>query len=363
MLSKFVLMLVIVAALVGGLSYTKYHQIQEMKAKFSVPQPPTAVAVARAKVVAWQKSIAGTGTLTALQDVAVTNEVPGIVAALHFESGQQVHQGDPLVTLESSVDHAELTGLIAEKNLTEVQFERAAKLVRDHTMAQSQYDETAARRDRAAADVLAKQAQIAKKTIRAPFNGTLGIRKINLGQYLKVGAGIVQLQLLNPIYLDSAVPERFLPQIRLGQEVSVRVQAYGKENFSGRITAIESGIDPATRMVRVRADLLNSDLRLRPGMFAEVEAIEADSAPTLVVPETAITYSPYGNTVFVVSKTADGLTVERKQIETGEARDGLVAISKGLAAGEQVVSVGQNKLRNGLNVTIVSESELEAPAK
>ncbi|MGH8596148.1 MAG: efflux RND transporter periplasmic adaptor subunit, partial [Gammaproteobacteria bacterium] len=271
--------------------------------------------------------------------------------------------GDPLVTLDSTVDAAVLAGLAAEQRLAEVQYARATKLVRDKTMAQSQHDEIAARRDRTKADVLAQQARITKKTIRAPFSGTLGIRRVDLGDYLEAGSSIVPLQTLNPIFLDSAAPGKYLPMLALGQELYVKVQAYPEERFVGRITAIEPGIDPATRMVRVRAELDNPDQRLRPGMFADVEALQNTDQPVLVIPATAVTYSPYGNSVFVVIDGNAGATVDRRQIETGASQNGTTAVTKGLTVGERVVTVGQNKLRNGMPVKIVPSAVVTATAE
>lgn len=362
MLLRVLLMLVLVASLAGGLAYAKWRQMEAMQARFAVPQPPTQVAVATVEQIAWQRRIRGTGSLTAVQDVFVTNEVPGIVTALHFDSGQRVAQGAPLMNLDAAVDAAVLAGLVAERRLAELQFERAATLVKDRTLSRSQYDEAAARRARVAADVVAQQAQIAKKTVRAPFAGTLGIRRVDLGEYLAAGSPIVSLQTLSPIYLDSAIPERYLPKLVPGQTVALRVQAWGDERFSGRLVAIEPGVDPATRMVRVRAEFPNADERLRPGMFAEVEAIENTQQHVLVVPATAITYTPYGNSAFVVTPGKDGMTVERRQVETGETRDGKVAVLGGLAAGDQVVAVGQNRLRNGMRVEIVPDDTLERAA-
>lgn len=362
MLLRVLLMLAVVAALAGGLAVTKWRQITAMQAQFAVPQPPTPVAVVSVEKTAWQRRIRGTGSLTAVQDVFVTNEVPGIVTALHFDSGQRVAQGAPLMNLDATVDAAVLDGLVAERRLAELQYERAAKLVKDRTLPRSEYDAAAARRARVEADVLAQRAQIAKKTVRAPFAGTLGIRRVDLGEYLEAGAPIVSLQSLSPIYLDSAIPERYLPKLVPGQEVTLRVQAWGDETFTGRLVAIEPGVDPATRMVRVRAEIPNTDERLRPGMFAEVEAIEDTRQDVLVVPATAITYTPYGNSVFVISTGKDSMTVERRQVETGETRDGKVAILGGLAAGAQVVAVGQNRLRNGMRVQIVPDDTLERAA-
>ncbi len=356
-------MLLVAGAIFGGLGYQKYHQIQQMTAKFSKPQPPTPVEVVTVTRKQWQRTITGTGSFTATQDIFVSNEVPGVVASLHFDSGQTVTKGDALLTLDSTVDQAILNGLVAEQTLAEVQYERAAKLVRDKTMSQSQFDEAAAKRARAAADVVAQQAQIAKKTIRAPFSGTLGIRRADLGDYLAAGSSIVPLVTMDPIFLDSAIPERYLPQLRVGQAIRVHVQAYGNETFTGRLVALEPGVDPATRMIRVRAELANPEQRLRPGMFVEVEAIDERTDDVLVVPDTAITYSPYGDSVFVLLEKDHELTVERRQIEIGDNRLGEVAVKKGLAEGDRLVSVGQNKLRNGMRVVLATEAPLAAPTK
>jgi len=352
-LLKRVLLLALLAILIfGSLAGAKYFQIQRMVARFSVPQPPAPVAVASAERVQWERTLAAVGSVSAVQDVMVTTEVPGLVDGIHFESGRQVQAGDVLLTLDSSIDIAELAGLTATEELANVQYQRFAKLRRDKTASESQYDEAAAQRRRSTALVQAKRAHIAKKTIRAPISGTLGLRRIDLGDYLAPGAEVVSLQALDRVFVDYRLPERVLARIAIGQTVRVSVQAYPGRSFPGRITAIDPAIDVATRMVRVRGTLDNPDQALRPGMFADVETLEEQPDEVIVVPETAITYNPYGNAVYVVVDAEQGLKVTRRPVQTGEVRDGRVAVTMGLEASERVVAVGQNKLRNEQAVVI-----------
>lgn len=354
MLKRVLLLLILAFAIFGGLAATKYLQVQRMIEKFSAPQPPTPVAVANVERAEWPRSLSGVGSISAVQDVTVTTEVAGQVESIRFESGAHVGAGDVLVTLEASIDEAELAGLEAALELTELQFARARKLRRERTMSEAQYDEAGARRAEAAALVRAKRAFIAKKTIRAPITGTLGIRRIDLGDYLAPGAEIVGLQSLDTVFVDYRLPERDLDRLRIGQQIEVRVQAYPERNFSGEITAIDPAIDVATRMVRIRASLPNPDDLLRPGMFAAVDTREKRPDEVLIVPTTAITYSPYGNSVYLVVAADGGLKVKRRQVETGEIRDGFIAVTSGVAVGDRVVAVGQNKLRNDVAVVVAS---------
>lgn len=354
MFVRLVLMLVIVAAVGGGLFKLKMNQFAAMKAQFSVVPPPTEVTTAEVQKESWQRSLFAVGSFAAFEGIDVTTQVPGQIEAIHFDSGQHVQKGDVLVTLDTSVDVAELAALAAESKWADLQYERAAKLLKDRTFSQSQFDEAAARRDQANAVALAKRASIAKKTIRAPFSGTLGIRMVDVGQYLKEGASIVPLQRLSPIYLNYRLPERYFDALKLGQKVEVTVQAYPEEKFKGTVTAMDPGVDNGTRSIRLQATLENPDARLRPGMFAEVKTIQPTVDEVLTIPETAITYSPYGDSVFVVEGGGEALTVTRKQIEVGENRGQRVAVTNGLSLGERIVTVGQNKLRNGMPVKPVA---------
>ena len=241
-----------------------------------------------------------------------------------------------------------------------MQFERSKRLVAEHTISKSEFDIAAAQRDGAAATARAKAASVRKKTIRAPFSGILGIRKIDLGEYLESGSEIVSLQMLQPIYLDFAVPERFISLVTIDQLIEAEVQAYPGEVFRGTVTAGDPGVERATRNFRIRASFENSDRRLRPGMFAEIRGTVPRQDEVLTIPEIAVAYAPYGNSVFVIEHDGDELNVSRRQIKTGEIREGRVAVLSGLSAGDQIVSAGHNKLRNGMQVQIDEADQISS---
>ena len=356
MTKRIVVLLALSVLIFGGLAGAKYRQILTLKERYSKPQPPTRVAVVKAEERSWGRSLFAVGSLAAVQDVNVMAEVPGQIAAIHFESGKEVTAGDVLITLDASIDEAELTGLEATRRLTALQLERAEKLQRDRTVSRAQYDEAAARHAEADARVKAKEAYLAKKLIRAPIAGTLGIRRIDVGDYLAPGSPVVMLQQLDPMFVDFRIPERFVERVAKGQRITLTVQSQGTRAFEGHVTAIDPAVDAATRMVKVRAKLPNPEHHLKPGMFADVHVDEATADTVVVIPETAVTYSPYGNSVFVVEKRDEVLKVERRQVKTGETREGYVAIGEGLRADEQVVAVGQNKLRNDMAVEIAPDA-------
>ncbi|MEX0951016.1 MAG: efflux RND transporter periplasmic adaptor subunit [Gammaproteobacteria bacterium] len=352
-------MLVITAAVLGGIVYWKAQQGQMMAEMQSQPQPPAPVAATEVKQVSWQPSLKSTGSLVAINDVFITNEFAGLVDSIEFESGDVVEKGQLLVRLNDDVDRAQLAGLQSELRLAEVQFKRAEGLLSQRSVSQSDYDEAKARVDNARANLEAAQVTMDKKRIRAPFSGQLGIRQIDLGQYLAAGAQIVSLQSLDPIYVDYAVPERFLNDLQVGQAISISIQAYPEEQFSGTIQAIDPGIDVGTRSVVLRALLENNDQRLRPGMFAEVRTLLPIRDDILTLPRQAISYAPYGDSVFAILEKDGKQIVQRKQVTTGEVRDGYVEIVDGLNAGDMVVTSGQTKLRNDREITIDNSIELD----
>jgi membrane fusion protein (multidrug efflux system) len=360
MILRLVVVVLLLALVLGGIFGWKYHEAQQMAAIASMPPPPATVASAEVRSERWQPYLRAVGSVVASAGVFVAAEIAGLIEKIHFESGQQVKEGDLLVQLDADVDQADLQGLIAEQRLADIQYQRLRKLVRESSVSRSEYDQAAATLDGAQAQVASMRAKIEKKSIRAPFSGVLGIRQVNLGEYLAPGARIVSLQSLDPIYVDYSLPERNLAALEVGQEVLVEVQAYPERSFPGRITAIDSRIDTGTRNVRLRATLANPEHLLRPGMFAQVRTQLPAREDVLTVPRTAVTYNPYGESVFVIEKTEQGLVVQRRQVETGEVRDGRVEIRKGLAQGEQVVAAGQVKLRNDQPVTIDNSVRLEA---
>ena len=353
---KVLLRLLLIAGVGAGLWFA-IHSLQAKKqadlaAFAAAPRPAATVAAVPARAVSWTQYIPALGAINATQEVDVTGEVAGKITRISFQSGQKVTKGDVLIELDTSVAAAQLKGLIAEQKLAALNFKRSQKLLADRTISQSEYDISAARVDETNALVLAQRAMIAQKTIRAPFSGQLGIRAVDVGEYLDKGMKIVSLRALDPIYVDFAIPERYFRNLSLGQELTFTVQAYPDETFAATLKAIEPGVDRATRNIRLRAATSNADEALRPGMFAEISLTIAANKSVLVIPETAIDYTPYGNSVFVIEEGDGGLTVQRTQVETGETRDGQIAVLSGLKENQRIVALGHNKLRNGMPVKI-----------
>ena len=352
MIKRLVLVLLLLTAMFGGIFGWKYFSGQKMAAMMAKPPPPATIASAEVRVETWQPYLHAVGSVEATQGVSVTTEVPGQVREILAQSGQHVEAGDAILHLDDSVDRAELEGLIAQQSLAKLQFERARKLLKDRSVSQSEYDQSRAQMDSAAATVASKRALIDKKVIRAPFSGQLGIVEVNLGEYLSPGATIAPLQALDPVFVDYTLPERHFAKVKVGQAVKVQVQAYPDRTFEGAISAINPGIDEGTRSLRLRAILDNPDHLLRHGMFAEVRTVLPARDGVLTLPRTSITYNPYGESVFVIEDKDGALLVQRRPVKTGEVREGRVEILEGLQAGQQVVAAGQNKLRNGQPVSI-----------
>lgn len=359
MIKRFALIIFLSLLLFGGLFGWKFFQISQAIKNIPV-QPPSVVAAATVQHDEWQSSTSAVGSLVAVAGIDVSSEVAGKVKALHFESGQSVQRGQLLLELDTSTDNAELAGLEAAYQLERVKLARSQQLIARNFISKSDYDLNKATLDEAKAVVAAKKAVIEKKRIVAPFAGQLGIRKVNVGQYLAPGDAIGPLQQLQPIYADFALPEHHLANLKVNQTLKLTVQAYPGKIFEGRITAINSGIDVATRSVKIRATLDNAERLLHPGMFVDVQLLSSEQKAVLTVPDTAISYNPYGDSVFVIESGKQGSTVQLKQIITGETRDGRVEIVKGLNENERVVSAGQVKLRNGMLVTL---DKLPAPGE
>jgi membrane fusion protein (multidrug efflux system) len=362
--------LIVVIALGGYKAYSIYRQIQQ----FTAAKPPINVAVAVVEERPWQNRLPAIGTLKALQGVDLALEVAGTVRALQFESGQKVKAGQPLLQLDSDVEKGLLGTAEADLGLAQVDYARGSKLVGDAAISRGDFDKLAATQKKAAASVAQLNASLAKKRILAPFSGTIGIRQVDVGDYLASGTVIATLQDLTSLYADFFVPEQMLPKLAIGQQVQVSVAAYPNSEFSARISAINPKVEDTTRNVLVRATLPNPDGKLLPGMFASLQVLLGQDTPQRVVPESTITYTLYGNSVYVVvpKKGADGQpekdakgqtqqVVERRFVTTGERRGGSVIISKGLQVGEQVVTGGQLKLDNGAAVAISADQA--APAE
>lgn len=351
MIARIVLVLVVLAAVFGGIFGWKYKQIQDSISRQG-PPPPATVSAAEVTTEVWDRSLTSVGSLVASRGVYVTTEVAGQVETISFESGQAVAAGVPLVQLNAAVDRADLEGLAAEVRLAEVEFRRGEELLEKRNISRSEYDRLQAQLAFARAQVAAKRAQINEKTIRAPFDGLLGIRLVDVGEYLAPGARVVLLQDLSPIFVDYTLPERYVDMVAPGLSVEVTVQGYGQEIFNGRISAQDPGVDPGTRALRIRATLDNPTGRLRPGMFAEVKTLLGESRGVMTLPRTAIAFAPYGDTVFKILEKDGQPTVQRIPVKTGEDRGDKVQILDGLASGDRVVNTGQLKLRNGQAIQI-----------
>ncbi|MDP3816942.1 efflux RND transporter periplasmic adaptor subunit [Pseudomonas sp.] len=357
-----VLLVVLALAAVKGFSF--YQQIQ----MFSAPQPAIRVSAATAVEQPWQGRLPAIGTLKAIQGVDLTVEVGGTVQQVLFRSGEQVSLSQPLIQMDSDVEQAGLGTAQAELGLARVEFERGRSLVNRQSISKSEFDRLEAGLQKANASVAQLQAQLAKKRILAPFAGTIGIRQVDVGDYLSSGTTIATLQDLSKLHVDFFLPEQAVPKLALGERVRLSVAAYPDEQFEGEISAINPKVEDSTRNVQVRAMLDNPDNKLLPGMFANLQVLLPETPLQVLVPETAITYTLYGNSVYLIVEKKDEegqpvkdakgqaeLLVERRSVETGERRDGQVVILKGLKAGEQVVSAGQLKLDNGAHITIAAE--------
>ena len=353
MLKRLIIVVILLVAIFGGIFAVKYVQFQKMSAQLAQPQPPATVASTEVQTEHWQPNLRAVGSLVAINGIEVTTEVAGIVSEIDFVSGQRVQKGDVLLKLDDTVDRATLAGLKANKRLAQVQLRRVQNLLSRKVVSKSDFDEAKAKYDAADAAVSEQEAVIAKKTIRASFAGLIGIRQVDLGQYLAPGTQIVSLQALKPIFVDYALPEREFRKIATGQAVKVAVDAYPNEAFTGKVTAVEPGVDRGNRMVQVRATMTNEDARLRPGMFAEVTSLLPGQQQVLTVPRTAISYNTYGDFVYLIANGPGGkLVAKRHQVATGRAREGRVEIKTGLKAGQRVVRAGLVKLRDGQPVKI-----------
>lgn len=360
MFKRFLLFFILIGGALGAVAYFKYQQMQAMQAQMSQGQPPATIASAAVEPESWRPAFTSVGSLRAVNGIQLSAEVSGIVKAIRFESGDRVRQGDVLLELDDDVDQAALEALKADRELARVEFRRAQELLPKKAVSRSEYDQAQANVQAAGARVAEQQAVIALKTLRAPFDGELGIRQVDLGQYLEPGVPIVSLQALAPIYADFGLPERYFADLERDMEVEFVTSAYPDEAFVGRISAIEPGIDEGARSVRVRATLTNADGRLRPGMFVQVRVLQPDSQTFLTLPRTAISYNTYGDFVYLLQENDDGqLSAKRKQVTTGAVRAGRVVIESGLEAGQQVVRAGLVKLRDGQAVQIDNSVALD----
>ena len=358
MAKRMILMLVFMTILVVGLGFVKVRQFQAMADGFAAMKPPPeAVTTIVAQRAEWPAMLSAIGTVAAVQGVTVSADLPGIVDRIAFDSGRNVGDGQVLVQLDTRQEQAQLAAAEAQLELARLNDERMSGLVKQDAVSRAEYDAAAAAHTQARARVGEIRATIERKTIRAPFAGVLGIRQVNLGQYLTGGDPVVPLQSLSPIHVNFGVPQQNAVQMRSGRQVRITGDGAGGLDLTGRVNAVDSVVDPATRNVQVQATLANQAGTLRPGMFVQVHVTLGAPQSVITLPASAISYAPYGDSVFIVAemKSPQGVTyrgVRQQVVKLGGSRGDQVAVLSGIAPGDEVVTSGVFKLRNGVAVQV-----------
>ena len=357
MKKRMILMLLIVAIVIGGIGSRKYFQIKAaMAQQGSFTPPPETVTTIVARSEEWASTIAGIGTVVAVNGVTVSADLPGMVEQIGFVSGQHVGKGDVLVRLDTKQERAQLAAAEAQRELAALDLDRKQGLIAKAVIPQALYDQTVAEHKQAVARVGEIRATMERKVIRAPFTGVLGIRQVNLGQFVASGAPIVSLQALQPVYVEFNVPQQEVGRVRQGVDVHATSDALQGEEV-GRVTAMDSVVDEATRNVRVQATFANAARKLRPGMFVEVKLARGTTSSVVTLPASAISYAPFGDSVFIVEqmKGPDGKSyrgVRQQFVKLGAARGDMVSILTGVKPGEEVVTSGVFKLRPNAAVVV-----------
>jgi len=357
MKKRMFLMLLAMAVFVAAIGAVKMRQIKTASAQgASFQPPPESVTTVVAKQEVWPATLRAIGTVVASQGVTVSADLPGIVERISFTSGRAVRAGQVLVQLDTSQERAQLTAAESQRDLAKLNLDRMRGLSEKGIISRSDYDRAAAEAAQGEARVGEIRATIQRKVIRAPFSGVLGIRKVNLGQYLSGGDPVVSLQSLRPVYVNFSVPQQAVGRLQLGTEVHVTAEGQQLQE-TGRITAVDAVVDEATRNIQVQATFANADGRLRSGMFVEAQASQGESSQVIALPASAISYSPYGDSVFIVEnvKGPDGKSfrgVRQQFVKLGGARGDQVAVVTGIKPGEEVVSSGVFKLRNNAPVQV-----------
>ena len=357
MAKRMILMLGVTGVLLTALGFIKFKQVETAVHASAFQPPPESVTSIVAEREQWAATMAVIGTMEAVQGVTVSADLPGSVARINFESGQSVHAGDLLVELDTRQERAQLAALEAQRDLAKVNFARMQKLVEEGVISRQEYDQATAQQKQTEANVGEIRATIERKTIRAPFSGILGIRKVNLGQYLSAGSPVVPLQALSPIYVNFGVPQQSAAQVHVGRNLRVTSEDLAGQVFTGRVTALEAVVDEATRNVQIQATLSNPGGKLRPGMFVQVEVVSGANRPVIALPASAINYAPYGDSVFVITDLKDpkGKTyrgVRQQFVKVEGSRGDQVAVVSGVNPGDEVVTSGVFKLRNGAAVEV-----------
>ena len=347
--------IVLVVLVLGGI---KASQIRAMIAagEAFVP-PPQAVTTAEVTEVSWKPELTAVGSVVAVQGVTVASEVPGTITEIAFKSGQMVKTGDLLVRLDTSIERAQLASAVASAKLADIDYQRKKNLPPTAAVSAADVDAAAAKASQAAADVANFKAVIARKTIRAPFSGRVGIRDVDLGEVLQPGTPIVSLQSSDPIYVDFSLPQQVLSLIEPGHTATISTDGFPDRTWEGTVEVIDTEVDIGTRNFDVRAIVANPDGKLRTGMFVDVTVVQPEARELLAIPASAVLFAPYGDSVYIIKEQESEsgekqLIAEQVFVRLGERRGDLVAVSSGLAVGDVVVSTGAFKLQSGMAVTI-----------
>jgi RND family efflux transporter MFP subunit len=328
-------------------------------------EPPVFISATQVVGEKWDPYIEAIGSITAVNSVIITSEVSGLVTKIHFNSGQEVRMGDTLVTLNDDVEQADLKRYQAQVQLAQITLQRSKTLTKTNAESRAEFDKKEAALKEAEAQVDQAKAVIHKKQITAPFPGELGIRQIDMGQYIQPGTAIVSLTDLSQLHIDLTVPEQHRPNLAVGQKVIIKVDAFPEKNFEAVVTTIDPQIDETTRAIHVQATMDNREKRLFPGMYVEAKILMSSQKEVLSLPETAVDYELHGTSVFLIQSQESKsdspiLRVNRQYVKAGERRDGKVEILEGLKAGDQVVLSGQLKLNNGARVILQNDQKLAA---
>jgi membrane fusion protein, multidrug efflux system len=352
---RMIIMLAIVGVVLGAIFYFEWGFLPGFKKQMlaSFANPPQTISTTVAAAQDWQPQLKAIGSLRAVRGADLSPQVGGTVSAIHIDSGADVKAGDLLIELSSADDVAKLNSLKAQTELARITFDRDQRQLQAQAVSKQIVDTDEQNYRSFQAQVAQQQATLDYKTIRAPFDGRIGIRQVDVGQYLAPGTTVVTLQSLDPIFVDFTLPQQDIATISVGQKVDVHVDSYPAKTFAGTISALNSKIDTATRNVQIRATIANADLRLLPGMFATVTIDVGTKQNYVTLPQTAVTYNPFGSTVYIVdnkgkdAKGQDQLVARQVFVTTGDTRGDQVAITKGVNPGDTVVTAGQVKLRNG----------------
>ena len=362
-----ILLLVLIVATLGYFKVTQIMGFVALAKSGAFKPPPTAVTTTIAATSEWKPTLDTIGTVVAINGVTISTDLAGIVDKIAFTSGTSVKAGDLLVHLNTDQEQAQLGQAQAQLDLSVLTLNRDKDLLAKRTIAQSDYDNAEATHRQNQATVDQYKALIARKTLRAPFDGVVGIRQVNLGQYLNTGDAVVTLQSFDPIYVNFTLPQQDLSKLAVGQQIDLRLDAYGDRVFSGKINAVNALVDQATRNIQVQATLQNGDLKLRPGMFAKVSVVLPQSETVIALPVSSVHYAPYGNSIFIVTDGKDETgkpikTVKEQFVKLGSARGDIIAITSGVKPGDEVVTSGVFRLKSGADVIINNQIQPDSEA-